>query len=366
MGSDRWVLDPSSRRVALDVLRRGPISRAALGRALGLSSGSLTRITKPMVASGFLVQGAPVGAAAGRPSLPLDVDASAAHFVGVTIVVGRMYGVLTDLKGHVVGEATLDGDWRTSADAVAAIASLVARFSAAAPVLGIGVTLGAAVDGDGSVRGAEFLGWPTTPLATFIAERTGIPATAENDVNAYAVAEHWFGTGRGCSEFAVLTIGAGVGLGLVCNDQLVVGHHGAAGMIGFARLPDGREARGVVESAAIARRVSAVLERPVAYGQIAALAQTDARVAAVLDDVADAVGQLAGLVALVTSPERLLISGDGVALIADRRHRVRSVFGRLSLAYVTPPSLHLAEVGFREWARGAAAVAIRRHMAPLD
>ena len=187
-----------------------------------------------------------------------------------------------------------------------------------------------------------------------------------DDVNAYAVAEHWFGTGRGCSEFAVLTIGAGVGLGLVCNDQLVVGHHGAAGMIGFARLPDGREARGVVESAAIARRVSAVLERPVAYGQIAALAQTDARVAAVLDDVADAVGQLAGLVALVTSPERLLISGDGVALIADRRHRVRSVFGRLSLAYVTPPSLHLAEVGFREWARGAAAVAIRRHMAPLD
>lgn len=363
MAEDLWGLDPSSQRVALDVLRHGPISRAELGRALGLSSGSLTRITKPMIASGLLVQGDPVAAPAGRPSLPLDVAAESAFFVGTKLVVGRLYAVLTDLKGVVRERVALDADLGTPAAAVDALASVVDGLRAGGwPLHGIGISLAASVDADGMVRGASLLGWGPSPLAAMVSERTMLPVVVDNDVNAFTLAEHWFGFGRGCREFAALTIGAGVGLGLVCNDLLVTGHRGAAGMIGYARLADGREARDVVESDNVAARVSAALGREVTYRDLAGLDGPDPRVLEVLDDVADAVGQLAGLVALVTSPQRLLVSGEGATVLTPHLGRLRAALDRFGLGYVPLPALKLADVGFGEWARGSAALAIRRHM----
>ena len=55
MPSRRWALDPTSQRVALTILRHGPISRAELGRLMGLSSASVTRLTKPLVGAGLLL-----------------------------------------------------------------------------------------------------------------------------------------------------------------------------------------------------------------------------------------------------------------------------------------------------------------------
>ncbi|BFO18489.1 hypothetical protein SHKM778_48770 [Streptomyces sp. KM77-8] len=84
---------------------------------------------------------------------------------------------------------------------------------------------------------------------------TGLPVTVENDVRALTVAEQWFGAGVGLSDFALVTVGAGIGCGLVVHGQVVAGAHGVAGEIGHVAIdPAGRVChcgnRGCVEAIA--------------------------------------------------------------------------------------------------------------------
>ena len=106
MPTRRWSLDPTSLRVALTVLRHGPISRADLGRMLDLSSASVTRLTKPMVSAVLLLEGAPLGRSTGRPALPLDIAAESATFVGLKVSHEGLHAVLTDLPPKT--EQTVD------------------------------------------------------------------------------------------------------------------------------------------------------------------------------------------------------------------------------------------------------------------
>lgn len=340
-------LDATSRRVALAVLRQGPVSRAELCGVLGLSAPSLTRLVKPLVALGLLVEGAPVGpVTTGRPSVPLDVDATRAHFLGVKFIPGRLYAVLTDLKGTVVATTVLEADFAEPEAAVSAVAGLL-RWCGPRRPDGIGICLGASVDSDGRVSGASFLGWPDLPLGALVTERTDLPCVVENDVTAFTLAEHWFGFGRGVRDFLVVTLGAGVGAGLVCEDELVRGFAGRAGMIGPLRLDDGRRLQDVVET----RAVTARMEREPG--------------AEVLRDVAQAMGQLVGQLCLVTAPERVLVSGEGAASLSVPAvpELTEALFrGIARYTELDPDRLRVESLDFDEWARGAAAMAIRAHM----
>src|SRR4051812_27656672 len=89
-------LSPGERAVAIEVLVHGPLSRTELARRLGLSAGSLTRLTKPLIESGLLVEvaeaGVPAEARQGRPSTPLDVVADSWSFLGFKITEDMVYG----------------------------------------------------------------------------------------------------------------------------------------------------------------------------------------------------------------------------------------------------------------------------------
>src|SRR5260221_596005 len=74
--------------------------------------------------------------------------------------------------------------------------------------------------------------WRDVRLAELAAMTPGLPVTVDNDVRALTVAEQWFGTGAGLTDFAVVTVGAGIGCGLVVHGQVVAGAHGVAGEIG--------------------------------------------------------------------------------------------------------------------------------------
>lgn len=365
MPTRRWALDPTSQRVALTVLRRGPISRADLGRILGLSSASVTRLTKPMVAAGILLEGAPLERTTGRPALPLEVAADSATFVGLKVSHTGLHAVLTDLRGTILASTSCAGDRLSPARVAGAVHALVDELSAGrrAPDA-LGVSLGATVDRDGLVRGATFLGWTgVVDLAAHLEQETGLRTTIDNDVNAFTVAEHWFGVGRDTEEFAVLTIGAGVGVGLVCRDEVVRGHAGAVGMVGPLRVLDGRRAEDVLNRDAFVTQVSAILgEAAPPPDEVVARAETVPALGVLLDEVADAVGDLAGTITAITAPERILVAGEGAPLLAGREHRVRRAVEAMSPGHVRPPEVSVEVVGDDEWARGAAALAIRSHM----
>lgn len=363
----RWSLDPTSQRVALTVLRRGPISRSDLGRDLGLSSASVTRLTKPMVQAGLLVEREPVERSTGRPALPLDIAADSATFVGLKISHEGMHAVLTDLRGTILAKTSCTGDHLSPQDVTAAASTLIDELTAGrVRPNALGVALGATVGRDGLVRGARFLGWEDpVDLAALLEAETGLATTIDNDVNAFTVSEHWFGVGREATEFAVVTIGAGVGVGLVARDGLVRGRAGAAGMVGPLFLAGGRQVGEVLHGEVLAHRLAALLGHRVALAEFAELpgsAEHDEALAQLLDEVADAVGQVAGTVAAITAPEVLLVAGEGAPLLAGREDRIVRAVASMVPDHLPAPAVVVDAVGDDEWARGAAALAIRNHM----
>ena len=106
-------------------------------------------------------------------------------------------------------------------------------------------------------------GWRDVPLATLLGEVLGIPAWIENDANAAALAEHRLGAGRGAAHVLLVTIGTGLGGGLILDGRLYHGASGAAGEIGHMQLePEGRRCgcgrRGCLEALASGSALEAV------------------------------------------------------------------------------------------------------------
>jgi predicted NBD/HSP70 family sugar kinase len=381
--SDDWsALDGSHQRVAVEVLRFGPLPRAQLARRLRLSPGSLTRLTRPLVDAGLLVEGGPENGPrdspehplrTGRPSLPLDVGPSEHRFVGVKITGDTLFAVVTDLRATVLAEHTRPLPGTDPAAVTGAVADVVRLLHADHPgVVGLGVGIGGFVIDRRDVARAHFLGWhDLVPLADLLHEATGLPAVVDNDVRALTAAEHWFGAGRGLQSLLVITIGAGVGCGIVVHDLVVEGAHGGGGSIGHRPVvssvvcEDGHRgcAQGLVSSRAVSGAVAQALGRPVTYAEALRLA-ADGHAAArrVVDEAAGALGVLVADIANLIDPELVILTGDGIGLVDVARPALDAALEENRKAPLAPVRLDVRPFPFTEWARGAAAVAVQEHV----
>ncbi|MGI8584743.1 MAG: ROK family protein [Chitinophagaceae bacterium] len=116
---------------------------------------------------------------------------------------------------------------------------------------------------NGTIEYAPNLQWRgIIPLAKMISNRFGLPAALTNDANAAAVGEMIYGAARGMKDFIMITLGTGVGSGIVANGQLILGHDGFAGELGHTiivpggRLHEGTGMRGSLEVYASATGVA--------------------------------------------------------------------------------------------------------------
>lgn len=99
-------------------------------------------------------------------------------------------------------------------------------------IQGIGIGAPNANYYDGRIDNAVNLPWPSLPLAQLVSEKFGIPVAVTNDANAAALGEMTYGAARGLKDFIMITLGTGVGSGIVINGQVVYGHDGLAGELG--------------------------------------------------------------------------------------------------------------------------------------
>jgi len=370
-----WTPDTgASQAVALEVLINGPISRSEIARRLDLSPGSLTRLSTPLIDSGLLVEVEErTGGRAGRPSKPLDIIPDSHHFIGMKLTGDEVLGVTTDLRANVIACAQAELASRDPGAVAETVGRLATQLAERVPsVTALGVGIGGLVEDHTVVTSAPFLGWPRVAFGSMLEAATGIPTVIENDVVAFTEAEHWFGAGRGLERFAVITLGAGIGYGLVVHDHIVVDADSGLGLVGhwpvdpFGPLcPAGHRgcARSVLTVSAVSQAVSSALDRPVDYAEALALAE-DGEPAArrVVDDAGRGLGRLIAAVANLTAPERVILGGEGVRLVdvaaeaiqegiaADRDERAHAV------QLVSTPGDNT------EWCRGAAVIAIQRYV----
>lgn len=359
----------SARDLAREVLVHGPISRTELSRRLGLSPASLTRLSRTFLDSGILVEGPEVSdGAVGRPVKPLDVRVDARRFVGIKLTGEAALGVSTDLRADQTGSASSDLASTTLDAVLDAIERVVEALGGPAGFDGIGVSLGGNVS-DGVVDRAPFLGWRDVDLRSALVDRLGIPTTVENDVVALTAAEHWFGAGRGSTDFAVLTIGAGVGYGLVVNDHVVRTADVGFGLLGHFPLDptgplcmDGHRgcSTAMLTTGSMCAQVSVALGRHVTYDEVLLLAAQDHPVAR--EVVGSAVRSLGRLIAAITNialVSTVVLAGEGVGLVDGRATALDAAIAADRDPDGGPVRLVVDDSGFVPWARGAAAVAIQ-------
>ncbi len=99
-------------------------------------------------------------------------------------------------------------------------------------ILGIGVGVPGPVDEKGVVNGCVNLGWGVTDMEATLGALTGLKVKAGNDANVAALGECWKGGGAGCDDMIMVTLGTGVGGGIIVGGKLIHGTHGAGGEIG--------------------------------------------------------------------------------------------------------------------------------------
>lgn len=214
-----------------------------------------------------------------------------------------------------------------------------------ADVIGVGVGVPGPVDSKGIVHNAVNLGWGTFDVDDKLAKLTGLKAKAGNDANVAALGEMWKGGGQGYSDQVMVTLGTGVGGGIIIGGQLVAGSTGAGGEIGHIHVKDGEEkacgcgGHGCLEQYTSATGISRTAKEMFAVWEgKTVLTEDDLSAKAVFDGVkqgdelcikvaeafGDTLGKGLAMIAAVVNPEAFVIGG-GV-----------SKAGEILLQYVEP------------------------------
>jgi predicted NBD/HSP70 family sugar kinase len=203
------------------------------------------------------------------------------------------------------------------------VASLAVELSASVPaVIAVGVGLGGLVDDHSAVVRAPFLGWGRVPLGRMLRERTGLPTVVDNDLVAHrgrALVRR-----RAWADAAVLTVGAGVGYGVVIHDRIVLSEDSGVGLVGHWPLqhfgplcPDGHRgcAQALLAVPSIVKSVSTVLDRPLTYDGCLDLAEAgDPAARRIIDEAGRGLGRLIAAVGNLTVPQLIVLGGEGVRL----------------------------------------------------
>ncbi|WP_193598040.1 ROK family transcriptional regulator [Microbacterium sp. YJN-G] len=355
--------------VARTVLIHGPISRSALAVRMGMSPASLTRLTKPFVDRGILVELDDVVDGVGRPSRPLDVSGGIGTFLGVKLTGGEAHVVLTDVRAQLRGTVVLPLESHKPGVVVDTIIDGMARLVGDGPrPVGIGISVGGVTDGIRVIWG-PYLEWEGVPLGELVTAATGLPTRIENDLIALTEAERWFGVVRGLDGFAVITIGVGVGYGVVSGGEVVRNIDSGISLAAHVQLEphgplcsEGHRgcAQAMLGSASIAAQATTALHRPVGYDEVLQLATSGNPAArAIVDASARALGRLIALSANLTLHADIVLAGEGMGLFAVAEDEVRAEITAGRDPNASPVRLHVDDSGFTAWARGAAAVAIQ-------
>jgi predicted NBD/HSP70 family sugar kinase len=226
------------------IFRRGPITRPEIASATELSKPTVSAAVSRLEQGGLIRAAGRRAGQRGRHPVAYMVSKQAGFVVGSDIGGTNLRVAAADLFGEPIcdiKQPTTKGGSRALGMQVLEMASEV--IDRAGAVHGRPLALAISTPGiiDQSTGRVTSLAYNVAPEGRFdlvevIRDRLDMPVLVENNVNLAAVGEKWFGLARGVSTMVFISVGAGIGMGIVIDDQVVRGAHGAAGEIGYLPL----------------------------------------------------------------------------------------------------------------------------------
>jgi N-acetylglucosamine repressor len=358
----------------------GPISRTEIARRSGLSLATISGITGALIERGIVREESVGESTGGRRPVLLSIDRSAAVAIGVKLTDTEVIVALTDLGAELIEQQRRPlGTDRSPEAVVASLGAVVDELRAAhpdRPIVGLGLGLAGVIDRDrGVCRFSPFLPWRDVPLRDLIEARTGLAVIVENDVNALTIAERWFGEGASTPTFLVITLGRGVGMGIMLDGKLFRGSRDGAGEIGHITMVEGGERCNCGKRGCLEAYVSeSSLERDarVSSAGVTSLEEAIDRARKgdeALSDVFARAGHLLGLALSsainILNPALVIFGGEGSRCLDLMMPAIRET---LSAHCFDSFDKHVRIVvepwGDDLWARGAAALALDDYFHP--
>ncbi|HET9058962.1 MAG TPA: ROK family transcriptional regulator [Acidimicrobiales bacterium] len=250
---DRRLMAEMNRNLVFNVLRTGAVSRADVVRTTGLSPATVSAIVADLIESGLVNEVGQGKSRGGRPPQVLRINDERNYAVGIKLMTHGVFVVVTDIRAEVLYAEMVELDWAPhSADnplatraRPGAASSVLEQICTAiedaadragvgmAKIVGVGIGLTGLIHTEtGVCRYSPTFDWHDVAVAAPLSKRLDRPVLVDNDVNALTVAEQWFGRGHGVDDFIVVSVGEGVGAGLVVAGNIYRGADGAAGEIG--------------------------------------------------------------------------------------------------------------------------------------
>jgi predicted NBD/HSP70 family sugar kinase len=238
------LLRDLNERTVLETIRAGaPISRAEISRRSGISKPTVSLALESLLQADLVREATDRPDGPGYGAVYFEPVAEAAVVLGLDLGARFVRGAVCDLAGEVRARQDVELTVAEVAEAVEAIERLRTSLLETSGLdrnridgVVVGVP-GVVEQGTGLLRLAENVaGLEGRAFASELQSALGLPVTLENDVNLAALGEQWRGVARGVDDFVFLSIGTGVGAGVVLGGELHRGRHGAAGEIDFALI----------------------------------------------------------------------------------------------------------------------------------
>jgi predicted NBD/HSP70 family sugar kinase len=234
-----------NRQFVLNYIRdREPISRADLARATELQRSTVSTIVEELKTEGLIEEIGAGASTGGRRPTMLRLRAAGAMTVGVDITPTRTTVVTSDLVGRVIARAQVENVARPdemTARVIERVREMVAG-DGSGKITDVGVSLPGLVDPDtGRAIYIPFFRWRDWAIAEEIEKATGLKVQVDNDANAAAMAELWFGRPEvsDSRDFIITLVADGIGTGIVFDGQIYRGERGAAGEFGHMIVGEG-------------------------------------------------------------------------------------------------------------------------------
>jgi predicted NBD/HSP70 family sugar kinase len=356
------LLRALNERTVLDAIREAaPISRAEISRRSGISKPTVSLALRSLLDAGLVREAERGPDGPGYGAVYFEPVAEAALVLGLDLGARFVRGALCDLGGTIRTRQDVElavADVEGATEAIARLRDSLLEAAALDPELVDSVVVGVpgVVAGDGTVQLAENVArLEGRRFGDELQAALGLPVTIENDINLAALGEQWHGVARGVDDFAFLSIGTGMGAGLVLGGELHRGRNGAAGEVDFTLAglaqPLDPSAPQIAE---LARDVVGLSADPRAV--FGAARNGDAGARSVVDEVARRIALHVAAIAGVADVE-LVVLGGGIGANGDL------LLGPIALLLAEwlpfPPRVEVSTLGEAAVLTGALAVGLQ-------
>lgn len=223
------------------VLKHAPLSRAGISETTGLNKATVSSLVQDLIDANLVYESGPGQSSGGRKPVMLLFNDKAGYAVGIDLGVNYIRGILTDLAGAVVADRYLElsraGQELPLEQLLACINDLLAKApDSPYGIVGIGVGVPGIVDDQGTILFAPNMKLKQIELRRMLEERYKLPVTIDNEANAGAQGEQKYGAGRGIRNQIYVSVGIGIGTGIILNKELFKGASGFSGELGHLSI----------------------------------------------------------------------------------------------------------------------------------